>query len=88
MYENIESMLLAQHPELYQNIRQKSIDELKLPINVGDSIIGFGKILDFYMFWISEKRGAVYFSARKRFTRQRKYNSVKIELIVLFLYYN
>lgn len=82
MYDNIESMLLDQQAELYLSIKQKSIDELNLPINVGNSIVGFGKILDFYMFWITEKRGTVYFNARKEFTRTRTDNSVKIEFVV------
>lgn len=82
MYDNIESMLLDRQSELYLSIKQKSIDELNLPINVGNSIIGFGKILDFYMFWISKKRGTVCFNARKEFTRSRMDNSVKIEFVL------
>ena len=81
MYECIESMLLGQQAALYLSIKRKSIEELNLPINVGNSIVGFGKILDFYMFWIGEKRGTVYFNARKEFTRTRANNSVKIEFV-------
>lgn len=79
MYNNIESMLLDQQAELYACIKRKSIDELNLPINVEDSIIAFGKILDFYMFWIVEKYGAIYFKARKEFTSARTNNLFQIE---------
>ncbi|MBO5415365.1 MAG: hypothetical protein J6A83_01890 [Clostridia bacterium] len=81
MRENIESFLLEQYEELYLSIKKKAVEELNLPIKVGNTIIGFGKILDFYMFWIGDKRGTVYFNARKSFSRPRKYNSIKIELI-------
>ena len=79
MYENIEAMLLDQQAELYLRIKKKSIDELNLSMGAGNSIIGFGKTLDFYMFWISEKRGTIYFNARREFNRTRTNNTVKIE---------
>lgn len=79
MDQKIETLLMDQHPKLFLNIKKKSIDDFNLPITVGTSIIGFGKFLDFYMFWISERKGAFYFNARKKFTRTRTDNSVKIE---------
>lgn len=81
MYDTIESKLMDQQPQLYLSIKQKSIEKLNLPIVVGASIIGFGKMLDFYMFWISERRGRIYFNARREFTRARANNSVKVEFI-------
>ena len=81
MYENIEAMLLEQQKELYSEIKRKSVDQLGLSVNVGSKIIGFGKILDFYMFWISQRRGTVCFNARKKFTHARTDNLVSIELV-------
>ena len=50
MYDNIEAVLSDQPPELYASIKQKSIDELNLPIDSGGSTIGFCKLLDFICF--------------------------------------
>lgn len=79
MHKNFESLLMEQYPELYLNIKRKSICELKLPIDISTSMVGFGKVLDFYMFWISKKRRTVYFNARKKFACSFTYNLVRIE---------
>jgi len=78
---NIESKLMAQQSKLYEAIQEKNTNDLHLPVNVGGSMIGFGKILDFYMFWISERRGVICFHARKRFTRIRTDNSVRLAFV-------
>lgn len=80
MYKNIESLLLDKYRELYLSIKRKSIEELKLPIKVDRSIIGFGKYISFFMFWIVEREGKVYFCARREFKISREENLVNIEL--------
>ena len=79
---SLEQVLLEKFPSLYPEIKQKSLNELKLPMHQGTSLIGFGKILDFYLFWISIKRGTFYFKARKRFEKPKgkKGNLVVLEL--------
>lgn len=79
MHKNFELLLMEQYPELYLNIKRKSICELKLPINTSASMVGFGNVLDFYMFWISKRRRTVYFNARKKFACSFTYNLVRIE---------
>ena len=57
MYKNFEDILMAQQPELYMSIKRKSVDELKLSVDVKHTSVLFGRILDFYLFWIKEKNG-------------------------------
>ena len=78
MYANIEEMLLVEHAELYSEIKHKSIDELKLPMEVGESFIWFGVLSGFSMFWIRERRGKLYFKARKKYIEDRCRNCVRI----------
>ena len=79
MNERIEARILAQQPALYREISIKAVDELKLPVTVGQSMIGFGKLLDFYLFWISERRGTLCFRARREFTKARTDNSIRLD---------
>lgn len=81
MYDNIELRLLAEQKDLYLKIKQKFVDELCLPVIVDSSIVGFGNILDFYMCWITEKRGELCFSARTEFSRLRKNNLFRIAFL-------
>jgi len=86
MDHNIEKVLSDKHAELYSAIRKKGTEELGLPIKISNSIICFGRILDFSMFWIFDHRGKISFGARKRFTRSRRDNLVNIEFDEANLY--
>jgi len=79
MYGSLESRLLDKHKDLYLRIRQKSVAEYDLPINTGNKFVGFGLLLDFYMFWICETRGTVFFNSRIDFNQSRKNNVFRIE---------
>lgn len=78
MDRNIESMLMEEHMELYTDILRKGIEEWNLPLQVEDKMVGFGMVLDFYMFWISVRQGVLFFNARKVFTRRKTDNIVRI----------
>ena len=78
MHENIEAMLHEKCEDLYLKVKQRS-EELLLPVNVGDNIVGFGLILNFYMFWINAIEGSVVFNVRKRFVRARRDNIIRME---------
>lgn len=56
--------------EAYINIKRR-VDELKIPINVNQKIIGFGKYENFYLFYIYEnKSGKIIFVARKKYSKK------------------
>lgn len=77
--ESMDAMLSNRYPALYASIKQKSIGELQLSMRERDTRVGFGKVLDFYMFWIREKQnGRIYFKARIEFIRKLKGNTVKL----------
>ena len=76
----METHLIEEYEDLYLAIKRKATEELALPIIVGNSIIGFGNYLDFYMFWIGEIDGSLYFSVRKRFCKSKKDNIVRFPL--------
>lgn len=78
---SIEARILAEQPALYREIREKAVGECKLPVTVGQSIIGFGKLLDFYMFWISARRGTLCFHARREFTKPRTDNLLRLDFV-------
>lgn len=80
-YNTIEYRLLEEKCELYLELKRKSVDELGLPIKLTRSTISFGHILDFSMFWIKNSDGTLCFMARKKFTRTRTDNTVKIPFL-------
>ncbi len=82
MYNHkFESVLMAEQPTLYRSIKKKSVKELNLPMRRHKTIIGFGKLLNFYMFWINQSQETFYFNARRIFIRDLTDNLIKIEFI-------
>ncbi len=79
MFNDLESLLIANCQELYLQIKEKSVEELKLPVSRLQKIVGFGKLSDFYMFWISLINETLYFNARKSFTKSLTDNVIRIE---------
>ena len=71
MSKDLESILLSEQPELYAAVKQKA-KEYGLPISISPNYIGFGKILDFNMFWITCKRGIIRLKARRVFHASRR----------------
>lgn len=74
---NLEALLLEQHSQLYSAVLRKSTDELNIKKSVEDGMIGFGRVSGFYMFWIAERNGSIYFTARIKFKRKHKDNIVR-----------
>lgn len=81
MYNNLEEMFSQEQRELYLEIMRKSIEELNIPVKSYTWKIGFGSIASYYMYYINEKHGTVFFVARKEFVRSRKLNLTIIEFI-------
>ena len=77
----ITDLLTPEQTELVKRLREVSEGKYGLPISVKDKIIGFGSFVDFYMFWITERAGSVYFNARLNFTKTRLRNVVRMELL-------
>ena len=81
MYNNLEEMFSQEQRELYLEIMRKSIEELNIPVKAYAWKIGFGSIASYYMYYINEKHGTVFFVARKEFSRSRKLNLTIIEFV-------
>ncbi len=77
MIDNMEPHLTEEYRELYLAIKQKA-KELGIPFTVNSDGIRFGNYLNFYLFWIGEKKGVLLFSARKQFCKSKKDNMVRI----------
>ena len=74
----IKNMVYETAPELYRAVWQYAVETLHLPYMVDYTLIGFGKLTNFHMFWLSARDGRVYFNARRTFCEMRGENMVRI----------
>ncbi len=77
-YYSLIDLLTVEQKLLLQKIKDKNDECYRLPVAEGEKIIGFGALLDFYMFWIARKKGTVYLRARRQFCKPTYHNTVDI----------
>ncbi|MBQ7384012.1 MAG: hypothetical protein IJV72_04395 [Clostridia bacterium] len=78
MFLNFDKQLMTTHPNLYSKVREKCVLQYDLPMVRDTDCVWFGKYHNFYMFWIKERRGVLYFNSRLRYEKSRYENFIRL----------